>query len=118
MRRRLLLATVAIGLTRAAAAAPAPESGFGLPRDASVDGARVDSLIHFTVAATAVLFVVVGAVLLVALVRHRRAHPAVHSHGSKVSIALLACSTVLHLATTLKRGVSRNNCSSPSSSTA
>jgi cytochrome c oxidase subunit 2 len=89
MRRRRLLAAVTVTLARAAAAAPVAESRFGLPRDASVDGERVDSLIHFTIAATAVLFVVVGAVLLVALVRHRREHPAVHSHGSKVSIAVV-----------------------------
>ena len=89
MRRRRLLAAATLALAHAAAAAPMPESGFGLPRDASVDGERVDSLIHFTIAATTVLFVVVGAVLLVALVRHRRDHPAVHSHGSKVSIAVV-----------------------------
>jgi cytochrome c oxidase subunit 2 len=88
MRWRRLLAAGAIVLAGAAAAAPVPESGFGLPRDASVDGARVDSLIHFTIAATAVLFVVVGGVLLAALVRHRRGHAAVHSHGSKGSIGV------------------------------
>jgi cytochrome c oxidase subunit II len=89
MSRRRLLAAATLAVAHAAAAAPMPESGFGLPRDASVDGERVDSLIHFTISATTALFVVVGAVLLVALVRHRRAHPAVHSHGSKVSIAVV-----------------------------
>jgi cytochrome c oxidase subunit 2 len=88
MRRRRIFAAGMVALARAASGAPAPESGFGLPRDASVDGARVDSLIHFTIAATTLMFVVVGAVLLVALVRHRRGHPAVHSHGSKASIGV------------------------------
>jgi cytochrome c oxidase subunit 2 len=88
MRIRRLVVAATVALARAVSAAPAPESGYGPPRDASVDGARVDSLIHYTIAATTVIFLIVGAVLLVALVRHRRGHPAVHSHGSKVSIGV------------------------------
>jgi cytochrome c oxidase subunit 2 len=85
--RRLVVAG-ALGFAHAAAAAPLPQSGFGLPRDVSVDGGRVDSLIHYTIAATTLMFVIVGAVLLAALVRHRRGHAAVHSHGSKASIGV------------------------------
>ena len=88
MRIRRLVAAATVALARAAVAAPAPESGFGLPRDASVDGERVDSLIHYTIAATGVMFLVVGTILLIALVHHRRGHAAVHSHGSRASIGV------------------------------
>jgi cytochrome c oxidase subunit 2 len=80
------LAAVGAGIARAD---PEPERGFGLPRDASADGHLVDWLIGFTTIATTLVFVVAGAVLLVALIRHRRGHRAVHSHGSKASIGAL-----------------------------
>jgi len=72
-----------------AAAAPIPERGYGLPLDASADGHRIDSLIQFTTIATTVIFVVAGAVLVYALVRHRRGHPAAYQPGNKASIGLL-----------------------------
>jgi cytochrome c oxidase subunit 2 len=83
------LASVALGAARLAAAAPLPEEGFGLPRDASVDGHRVDRLIGLTTVATTVLFVVVGAVLVIALVRHGRRHRAAYAPGSRASIGVL-----------------------------
>jgi cytochrome c oxidase subunit 2 len=86
---RRLAAAVAIALPHAVAAAPLPEPGFGLPRDASVDGARIDWLIHFTVLASAIIFVLVGAMLLFSLFRHRRRHPAVYAPGSKASIGVV-----------------------------
>lgn len=86
---RGLAAVATLAAAGLALGEPAPEQGFGLPRDASVDGHRVDELIGFTTIATSLVFVVAGAVLLVALVRHRRGHAAVHSHGSKASIAVL-----------------------------
>lgn len=79
----LLLALAA----RAATAEPLPEKGFGLPLDASRDGFRIDGLIHFTLGATALIFVIVAGVLVWSFVRHRRAHPADYSHGSRGSIA-------------------------------
>jgi cytochrome c oxidase subunit 2 len=85
------LAAVAIAATaRLASAAPRPESGYGLPRDVSADGHRIDWLIQFTTIATTIIFVLVGAVLLVALVRHRRGHRAEYNPGSKRSIAVVA----------------------------
>ena len=89
MRPRRLTAALAIGLARAAAADPLPELGYGLPRDASADGHRVDWLIHFTLAAVALVFLLVGATLLFALIRHRRAHPAHYQPGRKGSIGLV-----------------------------
>jgi cytochrome c oxidase subunit 2 len=57
-----------------------------LPPDASVDGGRIDWLIEFTLVSTTIIFVIVAAVLLFTLVRHRRTHSAAYDHGSKASI--------------------------------
>jgi cytochrome c oxidase subunit II len=84
--RRLAVAAVIAAGGAVAAAAPLPEPGFGLPRDASVDGARIDWLIHFTVVASTIIFALVGGMLLFSLIRHRRRHQAVYAPGSKASI--------------------------------
>jgi cytochrome c oxidase subunit 2 len=60
-----------------------------LPPDASVDGHRIDWLIHFTLYSATIIFVVVAAMLLYTLVRHRRSHAASYDHGGKWSIAAL-----------------------------
>jgi cytochrome c oxidase subunit 2 len=60
-----------------------------LPPDASVDGGRIDWLIHFTLASASIIFVIVAAVLLFTLVRHRRSHAAAYDHGSRASIAVV-----------------------------
>jgi cytochrome c oxidase subunit II len=86
---RRLAAWALLGGASAAVADPLPERGYGLPRDASVDGNRVDWLIQFTTIAGALIFAIVGVVLLIALVRHRRGHPAVHDHGTRRSIGVL-----------------------------
>jgi cytochrome c oxidase subunit 2 len=57
-----------------------------MPPDASVDGGRIDWLIHFTLVSVTIIFVIVGAVLLFTLVRHRRTHEAAYDHGSKATI--------------------------------
>lgn len=75
----------ALGLRLAVRAGPLPEAGYGLPRDASVDGHLVDSLLHFTLGATGLIFAVVLAVMLWALARHRGASPAHFSHGTRAS---------------------------------
>jgi cytochrome c oxidase subunit 2 len=87
MSRWGMLAGALAGLAaRAARAAPLPEAGYGLPRDASVDGHHVDSLLHFTLGSTGIIFAVVLALLLWAVVKHRgAAHPAVYDHGSRRS---------------------------------
>jgi len=86
---RRLAALPSIALARLAGAAPMRAEGYGLPHDASADGHRVDWLIQFTTIATAIIFVLVGAVLLYALVRHRRGHRAAYETGSKGSIGAL-----------------------------
>jgi cytochrome c oxidase subunit 2 len=64
--------------------------GYGLPPDASVDGHRIDWLIQFTTIAASLIFVLAGAFLLVAVLRHGRRHAARYSHGSRQSIAVVA----------------------------
>lgn len=68
-----------------AAAAPLPEPSYGLPRDVSADGHHIDNLIHFALSAIGLIFLVVFALLVWALIRHRAAHPAVYTHGSPAS---------------------------------
>jgi cytochrome c oxidase subunit II len=87
---RVLWGAVAALAARTASADPIPERGYGLPRDASVDGFRVDWLIHFTLVAVAIIFVIVLAALLWAVFRHGRGHPARYTHGTRSSVALVA----------------------------
>jgi len=88
-RAPLLLALpLALG-ARAAFAAPLPEKGFGLPRDASADGHLVDWLIHYTLIASAVIFVVVLAAMVWSFARHGRSHQAEYTHGSRASAGFL-----------------------------
>lgn len=84
-----LAVAVALAGARAAGAAPLPERAYGLPRDASADGFRVDQLIHFTTVASSIIFVAVCAVLLWALIRHGRRHRASYDHGSRASIGVI-----------------------------
>jgi cytochrome c oxidase subunit 2 len=84
-----LAALLALAAAGPAGAAPVAERSWGLPRDVSVDGHRVDWLIGFTTFSTALIFVLVGAVLVFALVRHRRRHRADYAPGSKGSIGVL-----------------------------
>jgi cytochrome c oxidase subunit II len=88
-RVRTALAALAVLACDAALAAPLPERGYGLPRDASLDGFRVDELIHFTLASITVVFVVVVAFLAWSFVRYRRDRPALYSHGTRGSIAVV-----------------------------
>jgi len=86
---RHVAAAIAAALARGALAAPLPEEGYGLPRDVSVDGFRVDELLHFTLGSITAVFAIVGAILLIAFVRHRRSHAAAYAPGSKASIGFV-----------------------------
>lgn len=79
---------LAVAATRAAAA-PQPEPGYGLPRDVSLDGPRIDHLLHFTLAAIALIFAAVLATMIWSFVRDRRDRPARYDPGSRRSILLL-----------------------------
>lgn len=86
-----LLAAALLGLaSRMARAAPLAEPSYGLPRDASADGHRIDALLHFTLGSTGLVFLAVLAVFLYAIARHRgQARAAEFSHGSRGSVRLL-----------------------------
>ena len=78
--RPLRRMTAAAALLAAAVvrAEPRPERGYGLPHDASLDGHRVDWLIHFTIVALGIVFLAVLGMLIYAAVRHRGAHVAAY----------------------------------------
>lgn len=78
---RIALALVAVFLPAAARAAPTPEPGFGLPRDVSTEGWRIDWLINVTLVAVSVLFAIMVVWMLWACLRHGRAHEANYDHG-------------------------------------
>ncbi|GEJ56788.1 cytochrome c oxidase subunit II [Anaeromyxobacter diazotrophicus] len=88
-------AAAAAALATRAAAAPAPERGYGLPRDVSLDGARVDELLHFTLLATVTIFVVVLGAMAFSFLRHGRAHPARYTHGSRRSVGVLVATVAV-----------------------
>lgn len=68
--------------------------GLGLPPDVSVHGHLVDALLRDTLIAVGAVFAVVLAAMVWAIARHR-GRPALHSHGSRASIALLVAAVAL-----------------------
>ena len=78
------LALVALGAFApgTAAAAPQPERGFGMPRDVSLDGHRIDWLIQVTMFFVTVLFVIMCIWMVWAVVKHNEKHTAEYDHGS------------------------------------
>lgn len=73
---------LALAASAAAWAAPQPEAGIGLPRDASVEGHRIDWLIGVTNVLTAILFVFMVVWLLYAALKHNEKHAAAYDHGN------------------------------------
>lgn len=63
-------------------ARPQPEQGWGLPRDVSLDGHRIDWLIQVTMAFTAILFVIMCVWMLWACLKHGEGHTAEYDHGN------------------------------------
>jgi cytochrome c oxidase subunit 2 len=90
--RPLRLATGLLLLAGGAAASAQESPRLGLPRDVSLDGHRVDSLIHVTIVFTGILFAVMVAWMLYAVFRHGRSHPASTERGDgrKAAIGVLA----------------------------
>jgi cytochrome c oxidase subunit 2 len=64
------------------AAAVQPESGIGLPRDASVDGHRIDWLINVTTLFITILFVILVIWMLWACIAHGKHHKAEYDKGT------------------------------------
>jgi cytochrome c oxidase subunit 2 len=96
-RTRRAVAALAMLVGGVASPAPVPEHGYGLPRDASVDGFRIDELIHFTLAAITLVFVIVAVALLWSFVKHGRDHSARYTHGTRGSVALVVGAVALLL---------------------
>ncbi len=65
-----------------ALAAPLPETGWGMPRDVSVDGHLIDWLINVTSVFVVLLFVITVAWMLVACLKHGERHVAEYDHGN------------------------------------
>src|SRR5688572_22295352 len=63
-------------------AAPQPESGWGLPRDVSQDGHRIDWLIKITGLFVGILFVIMCIWMVTAVVKHNEKHEAEYDHGN------------------------------------
>jgi len=99
-RPRAALSALAVGATvfmiqAVALAAPRPETGIGLPFDASKDGHHIDWLIKITGVFTAILFVITVGWILYACLKHNRDHKAEYDHGDskhhiKVALTLSA----------------------------
>ena len=94
MKLRTRLRSAAIGVTAfawPALAAVRPESGIGLPRDASLSGHRIDWLINITSVFNLILFIIMCVWMVYACLKHNRHHQAEYDYGSSkhsVTVAL------------------------------
>jgi cytochrome c oxidase subunit 2 len=69
---------------------PQPESGWGYPRDVSVDGYRIDWLLNITSIFVGILFLIMVVWMAIAMIKHGRRHAAHHDHGNAKKQALVA----------------------------
>ena len=102
MRGRLALlasALLTFLLSLPAMAAVQPESGWGLPRDVSLDGHRIDWLINITMVFLIILFVIMVVWMGIAIIKHGRHHTAELDYGNakKQVIKGLVLSTVIFI---------------------
>jgi cytochrome c oxidase subunit II len=86
MKRLASLSTLGLSLcltftSWTAFATPRENPGWGLPPDASVDGERIDWLIHSTMFFVVVLFVIMVIWMLTACIAHGPKHTATYEHG-------------------------------------
>ena len=63
-----------------------------MPPDASLDGHRIDWLLHITNFFAAVLFLIMVIWMLLAVVKHGRDHKAEYDHGNSRHSMIVACS--------------------------
>jgi len=80
----------AAGLVSRVAAAVEREAGIGLPKDASVDGWRIDWLMNTTHVFNLILFVAMCTWMAIACFKHNRAHAAEYDIGSSRRSVTLA----------------------------
>ena len=77
--------------------APKPESGFGLPFDASRDGHHIDWLLQITAVFTGFLFLVQVFWMIWASVKHNQEHKADFDHGDSkhsIKVALVVSAVI------------------------
>ncbi len=86
-----------LAATRLAHAAPQPETGWGYPRDVSVDGHRIDWLLNVTSIFVGILFLIMVVWMALAIIKHGRNHTAQYDHGSakKQILTALGVSAVI-----------------------
>ena len=72
-----------------AAGAGAARAGVGLPRDVSLDGHRIDALLHTTLVATGILFLVMVVWMLIPLFRRRSEAAYLPGGGKKTAAGVL-----------------------------
>jgi cytochrome c oxidase subunit II len=88
----VLSAVALAGLVRDALAAPQPETGWGLPRDVSLHGWRVDWLMNTTTVFVAILFLATIVWILWASIAHGPRHRADYDQGNaKAQIVKAGC---------------------------
>jgi cytochrome c oxidase subunit II len=95
--KRLAMFALALGLSATAFATPLGNDGWGLPPDASVDGYRIDWLIHTTMFFVVVLFVIMVIWMVSACVRFGSKHTALYEHGDgtkQIRTALLISAAI------------------------
>jgi cytochrome c oxidase subunit 2 len=80
----------ALAFAQPAMAVPQREGGL-YPRDVSVDGHRIDWLINITAIFVGILFVIMVALMIGAIVKHGRSHKAEYDHGTGTTQVMVAC---------------------------
>lgn len=88
--RRFLL-TALVLFPSLGAAAVEGEQGWGLPRDVSLEGHRIDWLIQITMVFVGLLFVIMVVWMLIAVFKHDKTHAAQYDHGDSRHHVLVAC---------------------------
>jgi len=96
----LLAGGWALGISALASAQVPTESGYGPPRDVSVDGHRIDWLIDVTNVFIGILFVIMVVWMVWAVFVHNERHTAEYDHGSSrhaVTIALVISALIFFI---------------------
>ncbi|MED5463041.1 MAG: cytochrome c oxidase subunit II [Myxococcota bacterium] len=89
--KKLLALTSTLFISSMSYAAVQPESGYGFPRDVSVEGERIDWLLNVTNGFAALLFVVMVVWMGIAIFKHNRNHTPDYDYGTSKHSVYTAC---------------------------
>lgn len=94
MKRLAMLSAGAatLAISRFALAGPEGGSGYGFPRDVSVEGWRIDWLINVTMIFVVLLFLIMCIWMGLAMWKHGESHKAEYDHGNAKKQVVFACS--------------------------